>query len=93
PPVIVISTLLVATLFTPLRRRIQSVIDRRFYRTKYDAAQTLAAFGVALRHDVDLEACEARLLDAVKATMQPTHAFLWLRESPAPTRHTSGRAR
>lgn len=81
PLLIVVTTLAVAALFQPLRRVIQAAIDRRFYRTKYNAATTLAAFGAALRQDLDLDACEAHLLEAVEKTMQPSHAFLWLRES------------
>lgn len=77
---VVLSTLLIATLFQPLRRRLQRGIDRRFFRSRYDAAETLAAFGEALRREVDLPALEGRLLTVVEETMRPTHVSLWLRE-------------
>jgi hypothetical protein len=79
PLVIVGSTLAVAALFQPLRRAIQKGIDRRFYRRKYDAARTLAAFTNTLRHEVDLQQLSEQLLSVVQETMQPTHAWLWLR--------------
>lgn len=77
-PVIVVSTLLIAALFQPLRRRIQSVIDRRFYRRKYDAANTIATFSSTLRGSVDLSELTNQLLATVDSTMQPAHVSLWL---------------
>jgi len=81
---VVASTLLIAALFNPLRRGLQSFVDRRFYRKKYDAAKTLATFNSRLREETDLDSLRDEVLGVVRETMQPEHASLWLRT------HTAG---
>jgi hypothetical protein len=82
---LVISTVAIFALFEPVRKNIQAVIDRRFYRKKYDAEKTLAAFGTVLRNEVDLNQLREQLIDVVQETMQPAHVSLWLRQ---PEQHT-----
>jgi hypothetical protein len=91
PLVIVASTLVVAALIQPLRHGIQRVIDRRFYRRKYDAAKIVEAFSATLRNEVDLNRLREHLLTVVQDTMQPSHVSLWLREpasKPSRSDHT-----
>ena len=84
PVVLVISTLVVVALFRPLRHRLQTLIDRRFYRYKYDAAQTVASFSKTLQQEVDLQHLQEQLVQVVAETMQPTHVSLWLRQERKP---------
>lgn len=80
PVLIVVTTLLIAALFQPLRRRVQRFIDQRFYRARYDAKKTLDQFGASLRSEVELPHLTEKLLETVEQTMRPTHVSIWLRQ-------------
>jgi hypothetical protein len=86
---VVATTLVIAALFLPLRRRVQGFIDRRFFRRKYDAVRTLSAFAETMRDEVELEKLTRRLVEVIGETLQPAHVSLWLRETaPASPRMT-----
>ena len=81
PFIIVVSTLLIAALFAPLRQRVQAFIDRRFYRQKYDAQQILAQFAQTARDEVEMDLLQAELLRVVQETLQPEQITIWYRQA------------
>jgi hypothetical protein len=89
PIVIVASTLCIAALFHPFRRRLQALIDQRFYRSRYDAAHTIAEFSKTLSDEVDLNQLRKDLLEVVQETMRPSHVSLWLRDSKVSNRRNT----
>ena len=91
PFVLVVSTIAIYALFQPLRNRLQHIIDRRFYRRKYDAAKTIAAFNATLRNEVDLDELREHLLAVVQETMQPTHVSFWMRKTDQEHRSKANR--
>jgi hypothetical protein len=82
PLSIVLSTLAIAALFNPLRKRIQTGIDQRFYRQQYDQAKVLASLSTTLREEVDLDRLTDSILNVVEETMQPGHLSMWFRQPP-----------
>ena len=88
PLVLVLSTLLIAALFAPLRRRVQNLIDRRFFRQKYDAAQVLAQFATVARDEVEMEKLAAALVHTIETTVQPEAVSVWLKPTPNPRRNS-----
>ena len=86
-PAVVLSTLLIAALFLPVRRRVQDTIDRRFNRTRYDTEKTLQAFAATARDETDLNALLAELMRVIQETMQPETVSVWLKESTTPLKY------